>query len=81
MQHLISEPITTDRLINQAELSKIVNISKSQIHRMEKCGKFPSRLKIGDRRIAWSFQEVQLWIEDQKLNRTNQISRRNLHVR
>ena len=58
-----------DRMIGQAELLDMVSFSESTLSRMEKQRQFPARMRFGDRRVGWSFREVQAWIEAQKLNR------------
>ena len=59
-----------DRLIGQAELLDLVSFSQTTLARLEKQGQFPARMRFGDRRVGWSFREVQKWIEEHKLNRT-----------
>ena len=39
------------------------------IYRMEKAGKFPSRVKVGANRVAWVRSEVQRWLELRVANR------------
>jgi prophage regulatory protein len=69
MNNLISSTENTDRLVDQVELIKIVRISKSQIKRLEDLGRFPKRMKVGLRRVAWSHTEIQEWIDEQKQHR------------
>ena len=58
-----------DRIIALAELNHMVGISKSHLSRLEKNGQFPQRIKIGQRRVGWSFNEVNEWLEERKNNR------------
>ncbi len=39
-------------------------LSRSQIYRLAKEGKFPSPVKISDRSSAWIEEEVQQWKEE-----------------
>lgn len=56
----------SDRFIDKKELRKIVPYSDSHVARLEKEGLFPRRVRIGPCRVAWSFLEVQTWIEEKK---------------
>lgn len=53
-----------NRLINLAELRRLVPVSADTIRRMEDEGAFPRRLKIGSR-VLWNLREVQGWIDEQ----------------
>ena len=58
-----------DRIINESEVIHFVGLSKSHIMRLENKGEFPRRIKLALRRVGWSLQEVQQWVEDKKQNR------------
>lgn len=51
------------RLLDRNALKQIVPYSHSQIDRLEKLGKFPSRQRLGARRVAWRECEITEWIE------------------
>ena len=67
---IISRKNEEDRIIRQPELLSLVGFSKSHLVRLEKSGQFPERIKLGDRRVGWSFNEVQEWVKARKYNRT-----------
>ncbi|MEP1573893.1 helix-turn-helix transcriptional regulator [Roseibium album] len=50
-------------VIDFHQLAKIVPLSRSQIWRLEKDGRFPARIKIGHRKVAWRYSEIIEWIE------------------
>ena len=58
-----------DRIIGHSELLELVSFSQSHLARLEKQGQFPHRIRLGDRRVGWSFNEVQKWIDEKKSNR------------
>ncbi len=58
------------RLIAIGELRQLVPFSDAHLWRLEKAGKFPKRIKLSNHRVAWSFREIRLWIEDKKGKRT-----------
>jgi prophage regulatory protein len=50
------------RLITRKQLRAMVPYTPQHILRLEKQGKFPKRLRIGDNRVAWLLSEVEGWI-------------------
>ena len=46
------------------ELLKLVPYSETHIYRLERTGKFPKRVKVGARRVAWLYQEIMDWIAE-----------------
>lgn len=61
--------MSQDRIIDAAERRKIVPFSDAHISRLEKSGKFPRRIKLGEHRVGWSLHEVTSWIEERKNQR------------
>ena len=53
------------RVITRRELRRLVPYGPQHILRLEKKGKFPKRIKIGERRVGWWLHEVMAWL-DQK---------------
>jgi prophage regulatory protein len=51
------------RLIRRSELQRKVSFSMVHIWRLEKEGKFPKRIVLGGRSVAWNEDEVDAWIE------------------
>jgi prophage regulatory protein len=47
------------------ELAALVPLSETTIWRYEKDGRFPRRIKLGLKRVAWSRREVLDWIAAQ----------------
>lgn len=52
--------------IRWPELRKIVPLSRVSIWRLERSGKFPARIKIGDRAVAWRLTAVLEWLETRR---------------
>lgn len=44
------------------ELLEIVPFSRQHILRLEKRGRFPRRIRLGDNRVAWLRSEIDGWI-------------------
>jgi prophage regulatory protein len=54
------------RLIRRADLRRKVPLSDSHIYELEKAGKFPARIQLTPRCVAWDEAEVDSWIEARK---------------
>jgi prophage regulatory protein len=61
----------TGRIIGAAERRQLIPFSDMHIWRLERAGKFPKRIKLGDHRVGWDLDEVIAWIEDRKARRGN----------
>ncbi|WP_281926773.1 helix-turn-helix transcriptional regulator [Roseibium album] len=51
------------KIVGLPELLDLVPLSRTQIWRLEKQGAFPTRIRIGQRRIGWRADELQDWLE------------------
>lgn len=58
MQHATAIP----RIITKKELKLMVPYSPQHILRLEKQGKFPRRIQIGERRVGWRLADVEAWL-------------------
>lgn len=57
------------RLIDQKDLRELIQYSPQHIHRLEKAGKFPKRVRLGANRVGWLASEIEEWIEEKILER------------
>lgn len=53
-----------DRHLTRNEVKKRVNLSSTQIARLETSGEFPAQIKIGPRRIGWLESEITMWMQE-----------------
>ena len=60
----MSDPTQIDRLLNRAAVREMTSISGSQIDRLEKAGKFPKRIALTERRVAWIASEIATWVQN-----------------
>jgi prophage regulatory protein len=58
-------------IISKKELIKLVPYTATHIGRLERAGKFPKRLQLGECRVGWLFTEVEAWIEERIAKRTS----------
>ena len=54
------------RLIRRDILRRKVPLSDSHIYELEKAGKFPARIQLTPRCVAWDEAEIDAWIEERK---------------
>lgn len=54
---------TVMKLIKKQTVSEMVTYSKSHIDRLEAAGKFPKRIRMGQGRVAWVYDEIIAYIE------------------
>ena len=54
---------TGDRLVNRAEVARIVGLERSTIYRHMKSGAFPLPLQIARGTVRWRLSEIEAWID------------------
>ena len=59
------------KFIRLTQVQEIVPYSASQIWRLEKKGTFPSRVRLGENRVAWLTSEINEWVQV-RLNARNE---------
>jgi prophage regulatory protein len=57
---------THEVFLSRSQTREVTSLSGSQIDRLEKAGKFPARIKLSERRVAWCLTDVQAWMEGRK---------------
>jgi prophage regulatory protein len=50
--------------------AKVGGLSKAQIDRLEAKGKFPRRIRIGERAVGWLELDVDLWLKAKAAERS-----------
>ena len=69
MKDALRDSNDTDRLISSATVVRLTGLSRMSVWRLEKAGKFPRRVKIGERRVAWLLSEVLAWMAERLAER------------
>jgi prophage regulatory protein len=54
----------TTRLITKKQLRAMVPYTPQHILRLEKKGKFPKRIRVGENRVAWLLSDIEKFIAD-----------------
>ena len=50
-------------ILRKLEVSKMIGLSTVTIWRLERDGKFPSRIQLGPRCVGWKEEDIEKWIE------------------
>lgn len=51
------------RILRFPQVKERVPYSRMHIDRLEKAGKFPKRIRLGDNAVGWFESEVDAWVE------------------
>ena len=58
-----------NRLLRLPQVLERIGLSRSMVYLLESQGRFPGRVKVGTRAVAWPEDEVQAWIDAKKATR------------
>jgi prophage regulatory protein len=61
-QALRPEIFAPKELLLRSEVTTRARLSNTTLWRLEKAGRFPNRVKIGFKRVAWRATEIDAWI-------------------
>ena len=59
----MSNPLIVDDLILRPERKRLVPLSDATIWRLERAGKFPRRILISEKRVAWRRSDIEAWLK------------------
>lgn len=57
------------KILRKKDVRQITGLADTTLWRMEKLGKFPSRLRLGGGAVGWLEDEVEGWIEQKAAER------------
>jgi prophage regulatory protein len=57
------------RMIREAECRATTGLSRSTRYRLERCGAFPRRRRLGKNSVGWPDDEVQAWLHSRSSNK------------
>ena len=52
-----------ERLLNVREVTELIGVSRSTLHRMVSDNRFPTPIRVGLRAVRWRLSEVLVWME------------------
>lgn len=64
-----------ERLLSLKEVLRLVPFSARHLYRLEAAGKFPKRVKISTRKVAYRDSEIRKWLEAFEQCATREASR------
>jgi len=53
-----------DRLVRLRELIKLLSISRANVYRLMKIGKFHRSIKLTERTVVWRLSELEAWVQE-----------------
>lgn len=53
-----------DRLVRERECRAITGLARQRRWELEKQGKFPKRVHLGTRSVAWRLSDLEKWIDE-----------------
>lgn len=62
--------LSPNELILRKELLKLVPLAYATIWREEKRGRFPKKVSISAKRVAWRRSEIEAWLAERSAART-----------
>ncbi len=62
-----------NRFLDWSKLSPIVPYTRQHIGRLERAGKFPRRVQLGENRVAWLESEIEAWIAERAAERDQSL--------
>ncbi len=52
------------RLLTRKEVLSLVPYTAQHIYRLERAGKFPRRVRVGENRVAWRQIDIEEWLQN-----------------
>ena len=52
-----------DRVVSAKERKLIIPFSDAHWNRLERAGKVPKRIRLGEHRVGWSLMALQAWLD------------------
>jgi prophage regulatory protein len=59
----------TVRVLRFKDLKQKVGLSRAHVDRLEAAGKFPKRIQLGPKSVAWLETEVESWLREKAESR------------
>lgn len=49
------------RILSARDVREVTGLGRTTVWRLEREGKFPSRVRLSERRVGWRADDVELW--------------------
>ena len=60
----IVDPLAHLRVLTIAKVCELTTYTAQHIYRLERAGKFPSRLRLGANRVGWKLSDIEVWFAE-----------------
>lgn len=59
-----SDPLKHLRVLTMKQVVELTSYTPQHIYRLERAGKFPARIRMGEHRVAWRVVDVEKWFAE-----------------
>ncbi len=56
-----NDPFAHLRILTMKQVKELTSYTPQHIYRLERAGKFPSRVRIGANRVGWRLSDLEKW--------------------
>jgi prophage regulatory protein len=56
-----TDPLAHLRVLTMKQVTELTSYTAQHIYRLERAGKFPSRIRMGENRVGWRLADVEGW--------------------
>jgi prophage regulatory protein len=60
-------PLDHLRILTMKQVSELTTYTPQHVYRLERCGRFPRRVRIGLNRVGWRLVEVEAWLASREI--------------
>lgn len=61
------DPFAHLRVLTMKEVSRLTRYTPQHVYRLERAGKFPRRIRLGENRVGWRLADVEKWFATRQI--------------
>lgn len=58
-----NDPLAHLRILTIKQVTELTSYTPQHIYRLERAGKFPARIRMGENRVGWRLADFERWFE------------------
>lgn len=62
-----ADPFVHLRVLTIGQITDLTKYTAQHIYRLERAGKFPSRIRLGANRVGWRLAEIEQWFASREV--------------
>ncbi|MDX2265914.1 MAG: AlpA family phage regulatory protein [Hyphomicrobiales bacterium] len=62
-----NDPYAHLRYLKMKQVSELTGYTPQHIYRLERAGKFPARVRIGENRVGWKLETLEKWFAERPI--------------